>query len=304
MIKCLVYETRAGASSSALLRGDLEVNEVALKNALGVDAPGARLRGEGREPRRARRSASSGRTSCRPRSVRIIADESDPRRRQRRHRRRPTRLARRGLRRCARDANVQELGRLRAGARRRSLPALRQAARRSRAGIEVGHIFKLGTKYSKALHCEFTDEKGETAARDHGHATASASGRTMAAAVEQHHDADGIVWPLALAPFEIALVSLNPTDEATRDAADALYDGARRGRARGLLRRPRRAARREVQGRRPDRLPDPRQRRRARALKEGKVEVVLRRDKSVRPVPVAEALEAVEDAARRSSAGK
>ena len=41
-------------------------------------------------------------------------------------------------------------------------------------------------------------------------------GRTMAAAIEQHHDADGIVWPLALAPFEIVLVSLNPSDEATR----------------------------------------------------------------------------------------
>src|SRR5262250_3446277 len=49
-------------------------------------------------------------------------------------------------------------------------------------------------------------------------------GRTMASAVEQHHDDDGIVWPLAIAPFEVALVSLNPADEPTRRAADALYE--------------------------------------------------------------------------------
>ena len=90
-------------------------------------------------------------------------------------------------------------------------------------GIEVGHIFKLGTKYSAALKCEFTDEKGENHPAVMG-TYGIGVGRTMAAAVEQHHDADGIVWPLALAPFEIELVSLNSADAANREAADALYE--------------------------------------------------------------------------------
>ena len=63
-------------------------------------------------------------------------------------------------------------------------------------GIEVGHIFKLGTKYSTALGCTFTDEKGETHPAVMG-TYGIGVGRTMAAAIEQHHDADGIVWPLA-----------------------------------------------------------------------------------------------------------
>ena len=123
-------------------------------------------------------------------------------------------------------------------------------------GIEVGHIFKLGTKYSTALRCTFTDEKGETHPAVMG-TYGIGVGRTMAAAIEQHHDADGIVWPLALAPFEIAARVAQPSDEATRREADALYEALLGGRARRLLRRPRRAAGRQVQGRGPHRLPDP-----------------------------------------------
>jgi prolyl-tRNA synthetase len=117
-------------------------------------------------------------------------------------------------------------------------------------------------------------------------------GRTMAAAIEQHHDADGIVWPLSLAPFEIALVSLNPTDEAARQAADGLY--AELGAAGFEVFYDDRDERPGVKFKDADLIGFPiRVNVGGRALKEGKVEVVLRRDKSVRLVPVAEAVETV-----------
>ena len=130
-----------------------------------------------------------------------------------------------------------------------------RARHRGRPHLQARH------KYSEAMSCEFTDEKGETQPIVMG-CYGIGIGRTMAAAIEQNHDADGIIWPLPLAPFEIALVSLNPADEATAAGGRRARRRARRGRHRRLLRRPRRAAGREVQGRRPDRLPDPRQRRR------------------------------------------
>ena len=117
-------------------------------------------------------------------------------------------------------------------------------------------------------------------------------GRTMAAAVEQHHDADGIVWPLALAPFEIVLVSLNPSDEATRAAADALYDGLV---AAGLeVFYDDRDERPGVKFKDADLIGFPiRVNVGGRALKEGKVEIVRRRDKELRTADTAGAVEAV-----------
>jgi prolyl-tRNA synthetase len=117
-------------------------------------------------------------------------------------------------------------------------------------------------------------------------------GRTMASAVEQHHDADGIVWPLSLAPFEIALVSLNPTEDTTRTAADALY-GALVGAGLEVFYDDR-DERPGVKFKDADLLGFPiRVNVGGRAFKEGRVEIVRRRDKSVSMAPVADAVEAI-----------
>jgi len=89
-------------------------------------------------------------------------------------------------------------------------------------GIEVGHIFKLGTKYSQAMACNYLDEKGEAHPMIMG-CYGLGVGRTAAAAVEQNHDARGIIWPKPLAPFEVELIALNPDVPAVRDAAERLY---------------------------------------------------------------------------------
>jgi prolyl-tRNA synthetase len=93
-------------------------------------------------------------------------------------------------------------------------------------GIEVGHVFKLGTKYSEAMGCAYTDETGAARPMIMG-CYGLGIGRTVAAAIEQNHDADGIVWPLPLAPFQLLLAALNPEDARVRGAADALYDALR-----------------------------------------------------------------------------
>src|SRR5687767_10128175 len=100
-------------------------------------------------------------------------------------------------------------------------PRCRSELRLSR-GIEVGHIFKLGTKYSEAMQCRFTDEEG----REHPMVMGCYGlgiGRTVAAAIEQNHDQDGIIWPRPLAPFEVLLAGLNPDDAEVRRVTEELY---------------------------------------------------------------------------------
>jgi len=89
-------------------------------------------------------------------------------------------------------------------------------------GIEVGHIFKLGLKYSKALKATYLDDQGQEQLLYMGCYGIGVS-RIVAAAIEQGHDADGIVWPLALAPFQVALVPISVTDAPTREAAWRLH---------------------------------------------------------------------------------
>jgi len=88
-----------------------------------------------------------------------------------------------------------------------------------RRGIEVGHIFKLGTKYSERIDAGYTDDKKERHLFVMGCYGIGIS-RTLQAVIEQSHDADGIVWPWAIAPFQVLVCLLDPQDtEATLIAA-------------------------------------------------------------------------------------
>ena len=90
-------------------------------------------------------------------------------------------------------------------------------------GIEVGHIFKLGTKYSEAMGCNYLNDKGKSNPMEMG-CYGLGIGRTVAAAIEQNHDDDGIIWPRPLAPFEVLLIALNPKDETVMQEAEKLYN--------------------------------------------------------------------------------
>ncbi len=88
-------------------------------------------------------------------------------------------------------------------------------------GIEVGHIFKLGTKYSTALGATFLDDQGAERPIVMG-CYGIGVGRTAAAAIEQNHDADGIIWPVPLAPWPVTVLPLQVKDEETRRLAAEL----------------------------------------------------------------------------------
>ena len=89
-------------------------------------------------------------------------------------------------------------------------------------GIEVGHIFKLGTRFSEALHAYFLDKDGVSKPIVMG-SYGIGSGRLMAAAVEQHHDDKGMCWPMPIAPFHIHLVGLGLGDAAIKAQAEQVY---------------------------------------------------------------------------------
>ena len=91
-------------------------------------------------------------------------------------------------------------------------------------GIEVGHIFQLGTKYSEAMKATVLDEKGSAVTMVMGCYGIGVS-RIVAAAIEQNHDARGIVFPLSIAPFQVAIVPIHMhKSERLRIAAEALYE--------------------------------------------------------------------------------
>jgi len=90
-------------------------------------------------------------------------------------------------------------------------------------GIEVGHVFCLGTKYSEALKATFLDENGKPALMEMGCYGIGVT-RILGAAIEQNHDAKGIVWPRAIAPFEVAICAVGwGKSDAVRKASEALY---------------------------------------------------------------------------------
>lgn len=93
---------------------------------------------------------------------------------------------------------------------------------RTDKGIEVGHTFKLGTKYSKAMGATFIDEKGNEKEIVMG-CYGIGVGRTVAAAIEQSHDENGIIFPMPIAPFQVIILPVNIKIEIIRETAERLY---------------------------------------------------------------------------------
>ena len=90
-------------------------------------------------------------------------------------------------------------------------------------GIEVGHVFQLGSKYAEAMGCTVLDEQGKPRVLQMGCYGIGIS-RIVAAAIEQNHDDNGVIWPEAMAPWRVAVCVINPKrDDAVAAAAEALY---------------------------------------------------------------------------------
>jgi prolyl-tRNA synthetase len=157
-------------------------------------------------------------------------------------------------------------------------------------GIEIGHIFKLGTRYADAMRATFQDENGQDHPMIMGCYGPGVS-RTLASVVETLADKDGMVWPVEIAPYEVVIIPVNPSDGAQAAAGDQLYQELT---ARGIeVLYDERDERSGVKFKDADLIGIPVQVVVGRALAEGNVEVRTRRDKATEAVPVGDAVEAL-----------
>jgi prolyl-tRNA synthetase len=120
-----------------------------------------------------------------------------------------------------RDFKVENFGDLRMISPHDTCPRCGGEIRFGR-GIEVGHIFKLGTKYSQALKAVFLDEQGKERPIIMG-CYGIGVGRTVAAAIEQNHDKDGIIFPIPISPFEVTILPLQMHETAVIETAERIY---------------------------------------------------------------------------------
>ena len=158
-------------------------------------------------------------------------------------------------------------------------------------GIEVGHIFKLGTKYSEAMKAYFLDDKGNERPFVMGCYGIGVT-RTAAAAIEQHHDEDGIIWPISIAPYECYLLPTNVARADLREEAERIYKGLQERGVETLL--DDRDERAGVKFKDADLIGVPiRITLGERGIKKGVCEIKLRREREAREVPLERAVEEV-----------
>lgn len=220
MIKTLVYKTGDGAKIVALVRGDHDVNEPKLARAAGAarveladadiiqNLTGAKV-------------GFAGPQGLAGRGARIIADQAVS-----------------VMRNAASGANKTDYHVVGINPGRDFKADLVADIRNAVPGdhcpkcgcplkfatcIEIGHVFKLGTKYSEAMKARFLDEAGKSHPMIMG-CYGIGVNRIMAAAIEAHHDDGGIRWPVSIAPFEVEIVALDVREEQVMSVAGKLHD--------------------------------------------------------------------------------
>jgi len=216
-IKTLVYKTDGGDLIAVLVRGDHEINELKLRTVLGC-----------REVTLADEAAVTAATGVVPGylgpiglRLRIVAD-----------------LSVHGMRGAVTGANEANAHFISIDQERDFTPSafadLRLAVAgdpcprcdagrlQTHRGIEVGQVFYLGTKYSEKMGATYLDAEGREQSIEMGCYGIGIS-RMVAAAIEQNHDVNGIIWPLSIAPFQVLVLPINYKEEKLRDAAEKLY---------------------------------------------------------------------------------
>ena len=215
LLKTLIY-VADGKPVAALVRGDHEINETKLKNYLDADA----LELAPPEIIEEVTGAPTGFAGPVGLKIRVIADYSvsDTTNWVTGANKKDMHLTNVRL---GRDFRVDEFADLRLITPSDACPRCGAPIKFSR-GIEVGHIFKLGTKYSRPLRAVFLDEKGEERPIVMG-CYGIGVGRTVAAAIEQNHDDKGIIFPIPIAPFEVVILALQMHDHEVRETSEKLY---------------------------------------------------------------------------------
>ena len=154
-------------------------------------------------------------------------------------------------------------------------------------GIEVGQVFKLGTKYSKSMGAMYKDENQKDQPIVMGCYGIGVT-RTLAAVVEQHHDENGIIWPMSVAPYHVIVTLVKPEDEAQAEAAERIYSELQKARVEVML--DDRKERPGVKFKDADLLGIPVRITVGKLAGEGKVEYKLRRDTEKEEITIEEAI--------------
>ncbi len=215
LVKTLIYQGDSGPIA-ALVRGDHEINETKLKRVAGCK----RLELASEEVIEQVSGAPLGFAGPVGLKVRLVADQAirDMANFVTGANKADAHLVNVNL---GRDFSVEEFSDLRVAREGDPCPRCEGKLEFSR-GIEVGHVFKLGTKYSKAFKATYLDEQGEERLMIMG-CYGIGVGRTAAAAIEQHHDERGIIFPPALAPFQVIVLPVNIKEKRLNDVAENIY---------------------------------------------------------------------------------
>ncbi|MBM7563184.1 proline--tRNA ligase [Paenibacillus sacheonensis] len=220
LIKTLIYMAD-GKPAAVLIRGDRTLNETKVKNAL--DAVELELADS--ETVRAVTGASTGFAGPIGLQVPLLVDEE-------------VAVMRHGVAGAnetdyhvrhvvpGRDFPLETVGDFRNVAEDEACPNCEEGKLRLIRGIEIGHVFKLGTKYSEKLGAAFVDADGESRPIIMGCYGIGVT-RLLSAVIEQHHDENGMIWPAELAPFKVHVIPVSHQDEAQMAAANRLYDELR-----------------------------------------------------------------------------
>ncbi|QHW34676.1 proline--tRNA ligase [Paenibacillus rhizovicinus] len=133
-----------------------------------------------------------------------------------------------------RDFTLEKAGDYRNAEEGEACPNCEAGSLRVIRGIEIGHVFKLGTKYSEKLNARFTDAAGVSHPFIMGCYGIGVT-RLLSAVIEQRHDENGMLWPAELAPFQVHIIPVSHQDEAQMEAANELYEQLREGGIEALL---------------------------------------------------------------------
>ncbi|HHO76233.1 MAG TPA: proline--tRNA ligase, partial [Deltaproteobacteria bacterium] len=221
LVKTLIYTTDKGLVA-ALVRGDHEVNDAKLRRVVGCEALSLADEAE------IEKSTSAPRGFAGPVGIKVrtIADvaltDSGPY------------VVGGNEQDChlknvwlSRDAQIDTIDDIRNALQGDPCPRCSSGRLKAIRGIEVGHIFKLGTKYSQAMNAVFLDENGELRPMIMG-CYGIGVGRVVAAAVEQYADDNGVVFPDAIAPYPVMVLPVNVTDGQVMATATEIYSGLKR----------------------------------------------------------------------------
>jgi len=220
MIKTLIYKTQDGKPLVALVRGDHEINESKLGRAAGVSLAGladeATIRAlTGAEV------GFAGPQTLQGKGARIICDQAVSVLHDAASGANKTDYHVTGIE-PGRDFRLDEVADIRNAVEGDRCPHCGKPLTFKKC-IEVGHVFKLGTKYSDAMGATFLDAEGKAHPMIMG-CYGIGLNRILAAAVEIGHDGDGIIWPMNIAPYQVLIVALDVREEQVMKAASGLHD--------------------------------------------------------------------------------